>query len=260
MKIKEAEKMLHSAFIDWKDLLVNPCYIRNQNTITWNKYESLFFEDNVKLEDVIKLIESQQFSFQFVDDGAIVQIYYQFDKKGEKITGAKLAYYKIFNISDDNEKSEIDEINDDTENGQSELDELDELDEFYPRDNLTSLYEKNTVSWFRIDYQPLIETVSLEKNKKEVIESTGILHSKCHLHISGFPNSRFPVCGIPTPKQFIEIIIAFCYPEKYQKYRLNQHGNYVDPNRIKDVNKIIVDFDNDNILQLMTHIKIPSRI
>ncbi|OYE04625.1 DUF2290 domain-containing protein [Nostoc sp. 'Peltigera membranacea cyanobiont' 232] len=257
MKINEALSMLNSAFIDWKNLLVNPCYIRNQNTITWNKYESLFFEDNVKLEDVIKLIESQQYSFQFVDDGAIVQIYYQFDKRGENLTGAKLAYYKIFNILDDNEKSEIDEINDDTENGQSELDELEEFD---PSENLPSLYGKNTVYWFRIDYQPLIETVSLEKNKKEVIESTGILHSKCHLHISGFPNSRFPVCGIPTPKQFIEIIIAFCYPEKYQKYRLDQQGNYVDLNCIKDVNKIIVDFDNDNIFQMMTHIKIPSRI
>ncbi|MEH1932490.1 MAG: DUF2290 domain-containing protein [Nostoc sp.] len=257
MKINEAINMLNSAFMDWNNLLVNPCYIRNQNTITWNKYESLFFEDNVKLEDVIKLIESQQYSFQFVDDGAIVQIYYQFDKRGEKLTGAKLAYYKIFNILDDNEKSEIDEINYDPENEQSELDELEEFDR---SENFTSLYGKNTVSWFRIDYQPLIETVRLENNKKEVIESTGILHSKCHLHISGFPNSRFPICGIPTPKQFIEIIIAFCYPEKYQKYRLDQQGNYVDLNRIKDVNKIIVDFDNDNIFQMMTHIKIPSRI
>lgn len=257
MKINEALNMLNSAFIDWSNLLVNPCYIRNQNTITWNKYESLFFEDNVKLENVIKLIESQQYSFQFVDDGAIVQIYYQFDNKGEKLTGAKLAYYKISNILDDNEKSEIEEINDDIENGQSELDEIEEFD---PSEDFTSLYGKNTVSWFRIDYQPRRQTVSSGKNKSEVNESTGILHSKCHLHISGFPNSRFPVSGIPTPKQFIEIIIAFCYPEKYQKYRLNKQGTYVDINCLKEVNKIIIDFDHENILQMMTHIKIPHRI
>jgi hypothetical protein len=237
-------------------LLANPYFIRKENTITWNKYESRFFENNVKLQDIINLIESQQYSFQFVD-GAIVQIYYQFDKKGEKLTGAKLAYYNILNVLDDDEKSELNEISYDNEDEQSEIDELEEFD---ISQNFTSLDGKNTVSWFRIDYQPLKETLNFENNKKEIIESTGILHSKCHLHISGFPNSRFPIFGIPTPKQFIEIIIAFCYPEKYQKYRLDKQGNYVDINRIKEINNIIVDFDNDNIFQVMAHIKIPSRI
>jgi hypothetical protein len=150
MKINEAMKMLDSTFRDWQHLLANPYFIRKENTITWNKYESRFFENNVKLQDIINLIESQQYSFQFVD-GAIVQIYYQFDKKGEKLTGAKLAYYNILNVLDDDEKSELNEISYDNEDEQSEIDELEEFD---ISQNFTSLDGKNTVSWFRIDYQP----------------------------------------------------------------------------------------------------------
>ena len=136
--------------------------------------------------------------------------------------------------------------------------EPDEIGEFDGNESVVSIYGKSAISWFRIDYQPLKETIGLGNIQKSIIESTGILHSKCHLHISGFPNSRFPVFGTPTPKQFMEIVVAFCYPEKYQKQRLDERGNYQDINRMKKVNEIIIDFDHDNIFQIITHIKIPS--
>lgn len=233
MKITDVLGMLTSAYHDWGNLLLNPFYTRNGNIITWNNYQSLFFNEPVQVENVLKLIELQQYSFQVVD-GAIIQIYYAFEKNGNKLTGAKLAYYKIFNLD--------------------EFTEIDELSETDNNENLILLDNNATVSWLRIDYQPLLETTSSKS-----VEALGMLHSKCHLQISGFPNSRFPICGVPTPKQFIEFLMAFCYPEKYQKHRLDERGCYTNLNKIKSVNDIFIDFIDEDIFKLITHIKIPSR-
>jgi hypothetical protein len=49
----------------------------------------------------------------------------------------------------------------------------------------------------------------------------GMLHSACHLHLHGFPEGRIIVDGIPGPRQFVEFIVASCYPDYYRVHRLD---------------------------------------
>jgi hypothetical protein len=99
------------------------------------------------------------------------------------------------------------------------------------------------VGWFRMDFDPS--------------SYRGVLHPKCHMHISLFPNTRFIVDGVPSPKQFVELIAAICYPDFYQKYHINEHGHFTNERRMCAINSPCFHIDEANLYQYLTHIKIP---
>jgi hypothetical protein len=101
----------------------------------------------------------------------------------------------------------------------------------------------NGKSRLRIDYDP--------KNHR------GIIHSATHL-VSSLASSkrRIPVSTIPTPRQFIEMIIAWFYPDKYEEKLLNANGDYKDRSRINRINQFTFhDIENRN--HEIAYIEIP---
>jgi hypothetical protein len=224
MKLNDVMGQLVSVYQDWQHMLVNPRYNKNGKVISWHNRQSLFFNEPVQVYEIIQAIELGQYSFQIPEDGAIIQIYYTFEDNN-KLQGAKLAYYKIIDPLQEDENIIVDE---------------------------NTFSDSATVSWVRIDYQPSIQ---LANNKS--IDAYGVIHSKCHLQISGFPNSRLPVFGIPTPKQFIEFIFAFCYPNRYKEHRLDEKDYFKNIDKMKTINEVTINFEDDAIFKLITHIKIP---
>lgn len=100
------------------------------------------------------------------------------------------------------------------------------------------------VSWLRIDFAP--------------DDARGVLHHECHMHISGFSHARLAVLGVPTPRQFIEFIMALCYPHIYHKHRkLDEHGLYPDENTIININTPSIPLENTSLSRSMTHVCVP---
>lgn len=61
------------------------------------------------------------------------------------------------------------------------------------------------ISWIRFDHAPE--------------GARGVIHSVTHLHTSLSDQVRIPVASLPTPRQFVELICAWFYPEIYEKRR-----------------------------------------
>ena len=166
MRISEILSSVTSAYDDWSDFLANPQHIRRDNEVAWRNFSPRVLDYPVLKSDVVRMAEERQYTFQIVEDGSLIQIHYFYNRKGDQILSANLAFYSaILNGTET------------TNNGDE------------------------PVSWLRIDYAPEA--------------ARGVLHHDCHMHLSSFPDSRFVVAGLLTPKQFIELIMAFCYPESY---------------------------------------------
>lgn len=99
------------------------------------------------------------------------------------------------------------------------------------------------VGWLRIDFDPS--------------SYRGALHPKCHMHVSLFPNMRFALDGVPSPKQFVDFVALNCYPEIYQYQHANQNGEFLDINRMRSVNTPFLHLDDTNLYQFLTHIRVP---
>src|SRR5690606_6401927 len=61
-------------------------------------------------------------------------------------------------------------------------------------------------SWLRIDFDPGA--------------AKDCLHYHSHLHTNMGADVRIPVKRVPTPKQFVEFVVASFYPEIYRVLRL----------------------------------------
>ncbi len=99
------------------------------------------------------------------------------------------------------------------------------------------------VGWMRIDYDPT--------------SYRGILHPKCHMHISLFPNMRFMVDGVPSPRQFVDFIALTCYPDIYQSLHADEKGGFKDSKRMRSVNTMFLHFEDPDIYQYLTYIRVP---
>ena len=255
MKINEVHHLLKSAYMDWSHFLANPNYIRSSTTtgpcITWSNRTPGIIKHPVLASHVSKLFNEGQYTFQIAEDGSLIQIYYQYNRKGDILTSARLAFYSarsneqrtidISNISEItleevsdaailSEDIDIDnKLNDSYEDTTSDID-------------LTSLYDA-PVSWLRIEYEPTA--------------ARGILHYDCHMHLSSFPYSRFIVAGIPSPAQFVEFIAAFCYPESYKNYRLDELGQYISSEKINAINSACFPLINSTFFDQIAHFRIP---
>ena len=104
--------------------------------------------------------------------------------------------------------------------------------------------EEEPVGWLRIDYDPA--------------NARGILHSRCHLHISLFPAARFLVHGVPSPRQFIEFIASACYPGLYETVRADHSGAFREEVRVSSVNRPSVPFPEEPSCRYVTHLRVPG--
>jgi hypothetical protein len=77
------------------------------------------------------------------------------------------------------------------------------------------------------------------------------------MHLSSFPHSRLVVAGVPTPKQFIEFVMALCYPKIYETHRLDSRGQYHCEEYIKLINSSCVTLKDHLVFRQMAHLRIP---
>ena len=77
------------------------------------------------------------------------------------------------------------------------------------------------------------------------------------MHLSGFPDARCVVAGVPNPRQFVEFVMAVCYPETYKAHRLGEDGEYTNPNKIGDVNSQCCSTVDNLAYKQLIHLRIP---
>lgn len=243
MLINNLHRSVSAAYQDWSDHLNDPRYIRQSNTITWHDYdnEKARVASTVKISDVLRLTNDKQFTFQVIEDEALIQLYYAFDRHGKTLREANLAYYNsgatsTQNVSDMQDSDLLQEAR--------TLQDKALYQELY----LDLLHINPTgdvpVNWLRIDFAP--------------DDARGVLHHDCHMHISGFPHARLAVMGVPTPRQFIEFIMALCYPHIYRIHReLDENGSYPNEDTVISINTPSIPLENTSLSRSMTHVCVP---
>ena len=232
MRINNVVGQLVAAYTEWSHVLANPRFVRKGRSIAWHDYSSTKILVPSSHADVVKLYEAGQYSFQ-TTDGSLLQLSYTYAPSRDQLTKARLAFYKV-----DQQSWEI-----------GESGEPDGVNELIAPNNSPQLeqsisHRPISVSWLRIDYSPKA--------------TSGVLHNSCHLHLSTFPDARVAVAGVPTPKQFVEFVIALCYPDIYREHRLNRDGGYKEPARMEIVNSETVPLTEDLTCRYLTHIRIPG--
>lgn len=250
MKISDVFSSLIAAYHDWSKYLGNPNFIHKGQFIAWPKYEKVFISN---VDDFLEASEKRQYSFQILADGAILQLFYVFDSGGKNLIFSFMGYYKGYSsyLIKDQEIASVETsgMGGFEDSGEEELDiQIPELQGELKIDIDQVLMEEcndlDSIIWLRIDFDP--------------DRSSGVLHGECHLHISNFPDSRILVKGVPTPKQFVEFIMALCYPAIYQLHRLGGTGNYRDLKRVKSINSPIFPPKNEEIYSHLSHIRVPG--
>lgn len=94
MTAGEVERELHAVFQDWDGLLVNPRFCRVDNFVTWTAYTGGRLKEPVTGEQVLRIIEENQYTFQCAEDGSLFQMLYRFDE-ANKLTEARLGFYFV---------------------------------------------------------------------------------------------------------------------------------------------------------------------
>lgn len=249
MRISDAFQSIVAAYNDWGNFLINPRYMRNDNEVMWIGRLPGIRKSIIRESHIIEMADTGQYTFQIVDDGSLLQLYYKFDHSGDQLVSANLAFYRA--------KSESEPIDEDIL--MSEIGVMPVDDQEKPLDQETNLTVLDSVldqpvGWLRIDYDP---------GAKE----RGVIHHDCHIHMSSFPNTRFIVSGVPAPRQFIEFVIAASYPEKYKKrclaleideQKATRIWKYADDTRIKSVNSLCVPLEENPVYNQLSHFRIPS--
>lgn len=238
MKVSDLFTSLISTYNDWGGVLANPNYMRSDSTIAWSNFRGTWVDGSDIVEGFLSFVENRQYSFQIAEDGAVLQLYYIFDPRKEILESATLAFYKPIFLEDILGNNLQDETIEGTSSGDSSsLDSgLDDLEISPP--------EISSIAWIRMDYQPQ--------------HVRGVLHGECHLHMSGFSDMRLLVDGVPTPRQFIEMIVALCYPKIYRSHRLREDGLYHDEVFVGNINAISIPVNRREMFRFLTHILIPS--
>jgi hypothetical protein len=235
MRISDVHSMMVSVYNDWGGFLANPRYIRRGDEITWAERTPHFLKGTIQHGDVLGLIETGQYSFQTSDDGSIIQLHYEFEQGGAEVKAASLGYFAAPPPQDDSglsSQGERGQIPDSEDAGITDGSEGTRTE--------TSQY----ASWLRIDFSPTT--------------AGGVLHHDCHLHVSGFPASRLVVKRLPTPKQFVEFVIALCHPNVYTSQRLDHTGGFVDATRMTSVNTPAFTCEDNDLYAHMMHLATPG--
>jgi len=228
MKLSDAGDHLYRVFRDWKGLLANPEYDVRAPLVCWNNYRPSMMPEPVTFEDVAEVASDRQYSFQVAADGSVIQIFYRYDDSRRKIKQATLAYYQATNQP---EQQELEEAS------------AEEQPQQPPEDVEARPPGVGLPQWMRIDY-------------KEGGSDCPI-HADCHMHLSGFPETRITLSNLPSPKQFVEITFAWFYPEVYRRKRLTQRGDFKDTGWMRFVNRNSMPCEDKRTTKHFAHLRIP---
>ena len=244
MNISDIFQSTIASYNDWDGFLINPRCIRKDYEVSWQNRVTGILKSAVRESDLLKMAATGQYTFQITEDGSLIQLYYRFDRMTNLLAGARLAFFQanLESAYEESQLAEYDVIPTDTR----ELDDSEDL--------ISSSIPDPPIGWMRLDYGP---------DAKE----RGIVHSDCHIHFSSFPDSRFIVRGVPSPRQFIEFVIASAYPEKYKEHRLEFHTEgsdgvylwkYKKPHEIDELNKMSLLLEDNPMYNQMMHLLIPG--
>ena len=223
MNRNDALSSLRSVYLEWDGFLSNPRFIRQGSNVSWEGYRPNQFVEILTASAVSELVENGQYSFQITKDGSVFQLYYGYDRRGQNLASASLSFlFSGNNYLDLARKEEVGEI-------------------------LVPIGDVE-VGWLRIDFSNL------------VADHKGVVHPKCHLHLSRFPDTRIIVDRVPNPKQFVEFVISICYPEVYEDKRLDRTGNYKDRAKMCNINDpVLFDLNIEEICTYAPHLHIPTK-
>jgi hypothetical protein len=208
-----------SCFADWEGLLANQRSIRVEKVVCWPNYIPRI-EDHVSWSTITSLATDLQYSFQLFD-GSLIQLLYDFSSPENALKSARLAYYEGTQTTDQDEQidGEISPVEDDEE-------------ERLPR-------------WMRLDFG--------RQNDPSCI------HAECHLHLCNLPTTRISCGGVPGPRQFLEGVIAWFYPDLYRQ-RVLQCEPDVRTRRYIDVNRHSHFVAPSDHFHSLLHIALPRSI
>ena len=243
MRIANVLSSAIATYDDWNGFLINPRYIRDGFELTWADREAGIYEPVIRQSNIISLSNRRQYTFQLRDDGALIQLYYRFDRLSGELSRARLAYFASLTSS-------VHEI---TSPDDREAFEAGLLDLPVPTFGVDTL--DPPVSWLRIDYDPLAR-------------QRGVIHPDCHLHFSSFPECRFVVRGVPSPRQFLEFVIATVYPDQYKRHRLKPislpsmeaiRWEFKHPQQVDELNTTSMPLPDDELYRRLPHLLIPHK-
>lgn len=229
MRAQDAMSSLTSTFDDWAGLLANPRFARQNSKVGWIGFKRRMLPFRVLPEDLTDLADNKQYSFQ-VADGSIFQICYQFNDDNTSLLWASLGFYK-------NQHEIVHDLEWDVDS--ESLDENSTVAKKVYGPSLTA----ESIPWIRLDYDPT--------------STRGVIHTASHLQMSLAENLRLPVAGVPTPKQFVEAVIAWFYPEDYELSHLNTDGSFKNNSRQDDVNSIYTAIAAESNVLKTLHLMIP---
>ena len=221
MRLTEAIGQLTATVIEWDGLLVNPEYVHRGETITWQAFDRPMLPESVRFSDVARMAEGRQYSFQLLTDGSLFQLYYRYERDGTTLTNSTLSYYE----------------------GKSDSQDVDEEETIDP----TTDDERSFARWLRIDF--------------DSADRRCALHNDCHLHLSGLPGGRVVLDGVPNPKQFVDLVMAWCYPDLYAEHCLDggHKGAYREARRQEWVHEDGFPSVDDVLFRQLIHLRVPRR-
>jgi hypothetical protein len=253
-----------SASQEWSRVLKNANFAVVDNMrhiIAWPQYPNdTRMADNVPAAAVSEAALHGHYSFQFTEDDALLRLVYEFDPRGRRLLSAHLGYYSIPRsvTADEIDDAEYAAFSDEYEATDESTSE-EKLDAATPVPAIPEEFEGSLavdledaeeasaagpeVSWLRIDYDPHQER--------------GPLHAPCHMHFSGFVDARLMVHGVPTPRQFIDLVVAVAYPDAFRRH-LNETGEIADPGRFANLHQEQIECSRPASLEVMPHVRIPG--
>jgi hypothetical protein len=215
----ETFRELTRCFSDWPGHLANKNITLRHNIISWANYVPRMTKV-ISRETVSLLATDRQYSFQ-LKDGSIVQMVYDFSTRGRELKSAMLAYYE--NLPED-------DLDDEAEG------------EILPIEEDTQVWSPR---WLRLDFSPNGDGDSI--------------HSHSHLHLSGFPETRISCAGVPGPRQFLESLLAWLYPEDYREFVLCREQEDLQQ-RLIDINRLCLHVTSRERFNSLLHLALPPSI
>lgn len=158
----------------------------SDDEISWRNYRPGIFSNTPYLKEYRTLLDSQQYSFLFIDN-SFAQIYYQFDEDGN-LKKAKLAYYPPPQTT----KITVDELYEEFSDANDWL--LETL--FEQAQDMAGDEKLINTSHVRFDYDAKVTS-----------------HYKAHLQFGGVNDFRMGSEKIPLPFSFVDIMMNAFAPE-----------------------------------------------
>lgn len=243
MDLRRVMKSLDICYHDWSKYIINPNFIQNDNVVTWGNRKPGSRRLPVRSSDVHEMEAESQYTFVIEADHSLIQLFYRFDSEFQEIIGASLGYYSTAYDSHDIDLQLMEYgVVPTGDVAGSEFGHDDDIAAFSPE-----------VGWFRLDYDPDAKTLD-------------VTHALCHLHLSGFPEARVIVSGIPTPRQFVEFVFCSFYPSIYREHRLQQTTEpsgestwqFRESNMLARLNQEQLLYENPLDYRRIVHFRVPD--